>query len=161
MLLGFAAQNAEANWLGRVSLTTMEGYANNILFSDKNEKDFVSSFIPTMTLIHESPWQTVPDFTAHLSVAGEYFAQHPALNNFGDEIRLDTAYLYPYSPRLNFTVMESLERLGASRTGNAQGTGGGGVIGGSSGQVASVVAVGVGEENMYKNDLLEQREWVC
>ena len=133
MLLGFSARNGEANWLGRVSLTTMEGYADNIFFSDKNEKDFVSSFIPTMTLVHESLWQTTPDFVARLSVAGEYFAQHPALNNFGDNIRLNSAYLYPYSPRLKFTVTEFLERLGASRTGNAQGIERGGVIGGSSG----------------------------
>ncbi len=117
----FHVQNGEASWLGRLSLTTMEGYTDNLQFSEKNEKDFVSRFIPTMTFIHKSPWQDYPDFAARLSVAGEYFAQHPALNNFGDNLEFNAAYVYPYSSRLNFVFSDRFERLGESRIGDAQG----------------------------------------
>jgi hypothetical protein len=122
-------KEAQAKFFGQLSLADEQGYVENVRFSQKVEDDFVSQWIPTLTLLHKSAWEAAPDFTARLSVAGEYFSQHPELNNFGDNIRLNTTYLYPYSPRLNFTVSESLERQGASRTGGMQGSGGGGLGG--------------------------------
>src|SRR5262249_31667646 len=143
MLSTFAVNEIEAGFLGRFSLSTVEEYSDNILFSQKKESDFVTVATPTLSFAYKPSWQTFPSLTASLSTSAEFFAQHSNLNNFGDNVRANVNYFYPYSPRLDFTLSDHLERRGRSRLddsggftgGSSRGSniGGGGELGGGSG----------------------------
>src|SRR5882672_8382638 len=115
LLSTFAINETEAGFLGRFSLSTAEQYSDNILFSEKKESDFVTIATPTLSFAYKPSWQTVPNLTASLSTSAEYFAQHSNLNNFGDNVRANVNYFYPYSPRLDFALTDSLQRQGQSR----------------------------------------------
>src|SRR5712692_7981982 len=120
ILSTFAVNETEAGFLGHFSLSTAEEYSDNILFSEKKESDFVTVATPTLSFAYKPSWQTVPNLTASLSTSAEFFAQHSNLNNFGDNVRANVNYFYPYSPRLDFTLTDGLERQGQSRLGNSE-----------------------------------------
>jgi opacity protein-like surface antigen len=154
LLSTFAINETEAGFLGRFSLSTAEEYSDNILFSEKKESDFVTVATPTLSFAYKPSWQTVPNLTASLSTSAEFFAQHSNLNNFGDNLRANVNYSYPYSPRLDFTLIDRLERRGQSRlddsgglTGGSRGSniGGGGGLGGGSGLSGIGGLSGLGE----------------
>src|SRR5712692_2883762 len=130
ILSTFAVNETEAGFLGHFSLSTAEEYSDNILFSEKKESDFVTVATPTLSFAYKPSWQTVPNLTASLSTSAEFFAQHSNLNNFGDNVRANVNYFYPYSPRLDFTLSDRLERRGKSRLGDSEGLTGGSNIGG-------------------------------
>src|SRR5262245_62008627 len=131
MLSTLAVHEIEAGFLGRLSLSTAEEYSDNILFSEKKEGDFVTIATPTLSFAYKPAWQTFPSLTASLSTSAEFFAQHSDLNNFGDNVRANINYFYPYSPRLDFTLTDNLERQGQSRLDNSGGfTGGSNIRGG-------------------------------
>src|SRR5216684_2220828 len=133
MLLTLTVNQIEAGFLGRFSLSTAEEYSDNILFSQKKESDFVTVATPTLSFAYKPSWQTVPNLTASLSTSAEFFAQHSNLNNFGDNVRANVNYFYPYSPRLDFTLTDRLKRQGQSRLGGFGGLTGGSNIGGGGG----------------------------
>lgn len=124
---------AQANWASRFSIASGEVYSDNIFFSQNKESDFVTLLAPTLSLAHKPSGYPEPTFNIGLSAPVEIFAQHSELNNIGDHIRLDSSYIYPYSPRLDFTFTDRLLRRGESRTGSFGDTGDGGGIGGLGG----------------------------
>lgn len=147
ILLMFAVNEIEAGFLGRFSLSTAEEYSDNILFSQKKESDFVTVATPTLSFAYKPSWQTVPNLTASLSTSAEFFAQHSNLNNFGDNLRANVSYFYPYSPRLDLTLTDHLERHGQSRLDDSGGLTGGSNIGGRGGLGGGGSLSGIGGLN--------------
>jgi hypothetical protein len=141
----FVATETEAAVLGQLSLAAVEEYTDNVRFSDKSTGDFVTTVAPTLRLIYKPFGYTDPSFTANLFAPIEIFARNSRLNNIGKNIRFNTEYLYPYSPRLDFTLRESLERRGVTRTAGSNGLlGDGGVGSGSGSGVVGIPIPGVG-----------------
>lgn len=122
-----AGNEVEAGFLGRFSLSTAEQYSDNVLFSGHGQKegDFVTTATPALSLAYKASGQTLPSLMANLTTSAEFFAQHSELNNFGDNVRADINYFHPYSPRLDFTFTDRLERHGQSRLDDSEGLIGG------------------------------------
>ena len=107
------------------SLTTGEEYNDNIFFSKSREHDFITFFVPTLTLLYAPEGQVAPTLTANISPSYQIFARNSDLNNF-DNVSANGLYTYQYSPRLNFNLSDSFQRLGSTRTSSSGGVGAGG-----------------------------------
>ncbi len=118
---------AQANWASRFSIASGEVYSDNIFFSRNKENDFVTLLAPTLSLAYKPSNYPEPTFNVSLSSPVELFARHGELNNIGDNVGLNANYLYLYSPRLEFTFTDRLQRRGASRTGGLGNQDGGGI----------------------------------
>jgi hypothetical protein len=105
----------------RFSLTVGEEYTDNIFFSKDKEHDFVTIITPTLTFLYAPAGQTAPIFTLNLSPSAHLYARNNDLNSFGDNQSANGAYSYHYSPRLNFHVSDTLQRLGKTREGGLDG----------------------------------------
>jgi len=124
-LVVFSPENqASANWASRFSIATGEVYSDNIFFSQDKESDFVTLLASTLSLAYKPSGYPEPTFTVDLSSPVEIFARNSDLNNIGDDIWLQTSYIYRYSPRVDFTLSDSLLRRGETRTGRFGDTGG-------------------------------------
>src|SRR5262245_5530214 len=88
----FGVRESEAHFLGRLSISGAEEYTDNLFFSQKKEKDFITTIAPTLSVAYKPLGQPVPNFMARLSVPAQFFAQHSDLNNFGDNLRFDANY---------------------------------------------------------------------
>jgi len=108
------------------SMTTGEEYNDNIFFSKSREHDFITFFVPTLTLLYAPEGQVAPTLTANISPSYQLFARNSDLNNF-DNVSANGLYTYQYSPRLNFNLSDSFQRLGSTRTSSSGGVGAGGV----------------------------------
>ena len=97
------------------SMTTGEEYNDNIFFSKSREHDFITFFTPTLTLLYAPEGQTAPTLTANISPTYQIYARNSDLNNF-DNVSASGVYTYQYSPRLNFNLSDSVQRLGSTRT---------------------------------------------
>ena len=104
------------------SLTTGEEYNDNIFFSKSREHDFITFFVPTLTLLYAPEGQVAPTLTANISPSYQLFARNSDLNNF-DNVSANAGYTYQYSPRLNFNLSDSFQRLGSTRTSGLGGVG--------------------------------------
>lgn len=113
--------NALASFASQFSLSIGEEYNDNIFFTKQKEHDFITYIFPTLSLLYAPAGQTVPTFAAELTPIGQVFARHGGQTNFGDNIRFKTAYTYNYSPRLTFQAVDTLRRLGETRTGIGDG----------------------------------------
>jgi hypothetical protein len=143
------ALQAQANFASRFSIATGELYSDNILFSQDKQSDFVTLLAPTLSLAYKPSGYPEPTFNVSLSSPVEIFARHSELNNIGDNVGLNANYLYPYSPRLEFTFTERLQRRGASRTGGLGNQDGGGIgLGGLGGGGRGGTGGGRGLEGM-------------
>jgi len=102
------------------SMTTGEEYNDNIFFSKSREHDFITFFVPTLTLLYAPEGQVAPTLTANFSPSYQLFARHSEENNF-DNVSANAGYTYQYSPRLNFNLSDSFQRLGSTRTSSSGG----------------------------------------
>jgi hypothetical protein len=100
----------------RFSLTAGEAYSDNIFFTKQKEHDFATIIVPTLSLLYAPEGQVEPTLSLSFSPNGQIFARHSELNNFGENFVFDGAYTYRYSPRLNFSLSNNLQRLGETRT---------------------------------------------
>jgi len=112
----FLSGRALAGIAAGLSFSVGEEYNDNIFFAEKKQRDFVTLFAPTLTFLYVPPSETVPTLVAGLSVAGQVFARHSELNNFGDNVSFNVGYTHRYSPRLTFHVANTLRRGGDART---------------------------------------------
>src|SRR5258708_15585047 len=104
------------------SMTAGEEYNDNIFFSKSREHDFITFFTPTLTLLYAPEGQVAPTLTANFSPSYQIYARNSDLNNF-DNISANAGYTYQYSPRLNFNLSDSFQRLGSTRTSGLGGVG--------------------------------------
>jgi hypothetical protein len=100
----------------RFSLTAGEAYSDNIFFTKQKEHDFATIIVPTLSFLYAPEGQVEPTLSLSFSPNGQIFARHSELNNFGENFVFDGAYTYRYSPRLNFSLSNNLQRLGETRT---------------------------------------------
>jgi hypothetical protein len=98
------------------SLNVEEQYNDNIFFTRNKEHDFVTSFTPTLSFLYAPEGQVDPTGRLNISPRGQIYARHSELNNFGDNLSVNGAYTYHYSPRLNFNISDTFQRLGQTRT---------------------------------------------
>jgi hypothetical protein len=110
------ARDGQAGFSSQFSLSVGEEYNDNVFFSRQKEHDFVTFFVPAITLLYSPPGQTISTFRANLGVPAQIFPRHAELNNFGENSYLTAAYTYFHSPRLTFHLSDSLRRLGEART---------------------------------------------
>lgn len=129
---------AQANWASRFSLAGGEVYSDNIFFSRNKESDFVTLLAPTLSFAYKPSGYPEPTFNVGLSAPVEIFTQHSERNNIGDNLSLDSSYLYRYSPRLDFTFTDHLLRRGESRIGGLGETS----DGEGSGEIGSIGGLG-------------------
>ena len=97
------------------SLLLGEQYSDNIFFSKDKEHDFVSVAIPSLRLLYAPSGQVTPTLNINVSAAGEVYARHRELNNFGENVHVDGRYVYNYSPRLRFDLFDTFQRQGSTR----------------------------------------------
>ena len=124
LFLFFLAENAHAGFAGQLSMSLREEFNDNIYFEKNKESDFVTSIIPTFTLLYSPPGQNTPVFTASVAPEGQIYARHPEETNFGDNISLNAGYTYYHSPRLTIHLSDSLLRIGNTRIGELGGIAG-------------------------------------
>lgn len=124
VFLIFLAENAHAGFVSQLSMSLREEFNDNIYLEKNKESDFITSIIPTFTLLYSPPGQNTPVFTASLAPEGQIYARHPEETNFGDNISLNAGYTYYHSPRLTIHVSDSLLRFGNTRTGELGGIAG-------------------------------------
>ena len=123
VFLIFLAENAHAGFASQLSISLREEFNDNIFFEKNKESDFITSIIPTFTLLYAPPGQTIPVFTASLAPQGQIYARNPEETNFGDNVSLNAGYTYYHSPRLTVHLSDSLARLGNTRIGELGGFG--------------------------------------
>jgi hypothetical protein len=104
------------------SFSTGEEYSDNIFFLKDKEHDFISFFIPTLTLLYAPEGQVTPTLTANVSPSYQIYARNSDLNNF-DNVSANAGYTYTYSPRLNFSLSDTFQRQGETRTTGFSGLG--------------------------------------
>lgn len=113
------SQKVAAEVYSGISLGTGEEYNDNIYFRTQpgknNINDWITHIVPTITFLYATPGDPTPVLTATLSPEGQIFAHNPNLNNFGDEISFNSAYVYKFSPNLNFNIVDNLRRRGVTR----------------------------------------------
>ena len=97
------------------SLTMGEGYSDNIFFSKDKEHDFVTIIIPMVSFLYAPDGQVAPALSLSFSPNGQVFARNSQLSNFGENLVLNGAYSYQYSPRLSFYSSNNLQRVGETR----------------------------------------------
>jgi hypothetical protein len=115
--------NSWAAFASQFSLLAGEQYSDNIFFSKSKEHDFVTIFIPTLTLLYAPQGEVVPTLNLNISSSGEIYARHSDLNNFGDNVSVSGGYTYRYSPRLDFHLSDTFRRQGPTRLGGLGGFG--------------------------------------
>ena len=108
-------ENTQAGFLSRVSLSVAEEYNDNIFFSEKKDHDFVTSIRPGLSLLYKPPGHEASIFTANVSSPIKFFVRNSELNNFGENVSLNTRYKYDYSRRLSFQLLDNLRRVGETR----------------------------------------------
>src|SRR5919106_2530307 len=112
-----APKYAWGAFASQFSLTAGEQYSDNIFFDKRKEHDFVTIITPTFSLLHAPEGQIAPTLNVNFSPRGQIFARHAQQNSFGKDFSLDGVYTYRYSPRVNFSFADSLQRFGQTRTG--------------------------------------------
>src|SRR5215467_9242990 len=113
----FPANHADAAFAVKLSPTLGELYTDNIFYTKDKEGDFVTTIIPTLSILYASEGQTSPNLNFNIWSSGLIFARHSELNNFGDNWGLNGGYTYQYSPQLTFSVSDVLGRQGPYRLG--------------------------------------------
>ena len=108
---------ANAAFAIKSSFTLGELYTDNIFFTKNKEHDFVTTIIPTLSLLYAPAGEIAPTLNVNISPGGAIFARHSELNNFGDNWGANAGYTYQYSPRLSFNVSDALGRQGQYRLG--------------------------------------------
>jgi hypothetical protein len=100
------------------SLSVGEQYNDNIFFQRKKESDFVTIITPTLHLYYAPTGQAAPTLNLNISPSGQIYARHSELNGFGfnDNASVNGGYTYHYSPRLTFSLSDTFQRQGQSRT---------------------------------------------
>jgi len=123
LLFGFVSTHqAEAGFVSGLSTALTEEFNDNLFFTEEEKSsDFITSIIPTFSLLYAPPASEVPNFTADISSPIQIFANNSELNNWGDNVRLAADYLYQHSPRLSFRLNNVLRRVGAGRTARRDG----------------------------------------
>ena len=104
-----------AAFASQFSFSTGEEYNDNIFFSKSREHDFITSFTPTLTLLYAPQGQVQPTLNVNVSPSYQLYARNSNLNNF-DNISANAGYTYQYSPRLNFTLLDTFQQQGKTRT---------------------------------------------
>src|SRR6185503_9189227 len=122
-LFTFLPSEVLAAFASQFSLSVGEQYTDNIFFEKKKEHDFVTIIIPTLTLLYAPAGQGVPTLKLDISPSGHIYARHSELNDFGFNSNggANLDYVYQYSPRLTFSVSNSFEPQGRSRTADLPG----------------------------------------
>jgi len=110
--------SALAAFASKFSLLTGEEYSDNIFFSKNKDHDFATLFIPRLSFFYAPEGQVAPTGILEVSPRGEIYARHSDLNNFGDNVSVNGAYTYNYSPRLSFGLSDSFRRRGTALLGN-------------------------------------------
>jgi len=104
-----------AAFASQFSFSTGEEYNDNIFFSKNREHDFITFFIPSLTLLYAPEGQVTPTLGAEISPSYQVYARNSNLNNF-DNVSAKAGYIYNYSPRLSFTLSDIFNRQGETRT---------------------------------------------
>ncbi len=129
-------RSAWAAFASQFSLSIGEQYSDNIFFEKQKSHDFITIITPTLSLYYAPEGQFEPTLNLNISPSGQIYARHSDLDNFGQNMSVNGGYTYRYSPRLNFTLSDTLSREGQTRTGGLSGgfgapglptTGGGGL----------------------------------
>jgi hypothetical protein len=120
----FVPAMGHAAFASRFSLLVGEEYNDNIFFTKEKEHDFVTVITPTLTFLYAPAGQTAPTFHLDVSPSAYFFARHSDENSFGDTLSLNGTYTYQYSPRLNFRISDTVQRLGETRVASAGDYGG-------------------------------------
>jgi hypothetical protein len=106
-----------AAFASQFSLGVGEQYNDNIFFAKAKEHDFITTFIPTLSFFYAPPGEVAPTGSLSITPNGQIYARHSELNNFGDNISVNGTYAYRYSPKLSFSLSETLARQGDTRVG--------------------------------------------
>lgn len=136
---------AEAGVASQLFLSVQEGYHDNIFFSSlKKRHDFITRIVPILRVSYQRSSQEPPLFSFTTCPAAKFFVRHDELNDFGKELGAIAESIYPYSPRLQVSFRDRVERrgedrvLGSGRSGGSSCSGGlGGLSGGSLGGESS------------------------
>ena len=92
------SHQAVAAVAGGLSLGGGEEYNDNIFFSNekkhKDESDFITHIVPTVTFNYAPLGAVAPTLTASLSTSGEIYAHNSYLNNFGKNIISNAGYTF-------------------------------------------------------------------
>ncbi len=110
------SEDTHAGFASRFSFSLGEEYNDNIFFLEKKTHDFVTNITPTLNLFYLPSPGGPSTFKSSITSPGQIFARQSELNNFGDNVSLNTGYTYLYSPRLTFHLSDSLQRIGETRT---------------------------------------------
>ncbi len=106
----------EAQLASQFSLSIGEEYNDNIFFSKQKEHDFITQITPNFSITYQPPVARASTLTLNIAPTAQIFARHTERNNFGRNLTISGDYSYPFSPRLTFTVAESLRLQGVTRT---------------------------------------------
>ena len=119
-LFTFVPSHVLAAFASQFSLSVGEMYSDNIFFEKKKEHDFVTIITPTLTLLYAPTGQGTPTLKLDISPSGLIYARNSDLNDFGFTTNSNAGsnldYVYQYSPRLTFSVSNSFEPQGRTRT---------------------------------------------
>jgi len=119
-LFTFLPSEVLAAFASQFSLSVGEAYSDNIFFEKKKEHDFVTIITPTLSLLYAPAGQGTPTLKLDISPSGLIYARHSDLNGFGFTTNSNAGsnldYIYQYSPRLTFSVSNSFEPQGRTRT---------------------------------------------
>ena len=119
-LFTFVPSDVLAAFASQFSLSVGEAYSDNIFFEKKKEHDFVTIITPTLTLLYAPAGQGTPTLKLDISPSGLIYARNSDLNGFGFTTNSNAGsnldYVYQYSPRLTFSVSNSFEPQGRTRT---------------------------------------------
>lgn len=108
---------AAARFASRFSMSAGEEYNDNILFSENKTHDFVTVLTPALHFLYQPEFRSNALLTVDLNSPAEIFARHSELTNIGDRFSLRSRFHYPYSPRLSFSLIECVGRIGRTRLG--------------------------------------------
>jgi len=118
LTLSFPSSSVWAAFATQFSFLTGEEYSDNIFFSKNKDHDFVTLFIPRLSFFYAPEGQVAPTGILEISPRGEVYGRHSNLNNFADNIAVNGAYTYDYSPRLSFDLLDSFRRRGPALLGD-------------------------------------------
>ena len=113
--------SAWAAFASQFSLSVGEQYNDNIFFEKQKNHDFITIITPTLSLYYAPEGQLEPTLNLNLSPSGYIYARHSDLNSFGANSAVNGSYTYRYSPRLNFTLSDTLSRQDTTRSGGLSG----------------------------------------
>jgi len=104
-----------AAFASQFSFSTGEEYNDNVFFSKTREHDFITFFIPSLTLLYAPEGQVTPTLNVNVSPSYQLYARNSDLNNF-DNTAANGSYTYQYSPQLNFNLSDTFQHQGKTRT---------------------------------------------